>query len=113
MSLSIEVSFERDDELLAVTERLRDLPLKVSRHYQKPGVSARVPARRGPDGPGGGDRASTRRRQGRGPSRPRKPISAPLQRPRDANQSRIKSGAKLVQSRYRIVRKTSAKVPQN
>ena len=38
MSVSIEVCFEHDVELLAVTERLRDLPLKVSKRYHAPGA---------------------------------------------------------------------------
>ena len=41
MSVSIEVSFEHEAELLAVTERLHDLPLRVSKCYQKPGARFR------------------------------------------------------------------------
>ena len=39
MSVSVEISYEQDVELMAITGRLSDLPLKVSRKpYHKPGA---------------------------------------------------------------------------
>lgn len=42
MSVRIEVSYERDAELMAVTERLSDLPLKVSNKAYQTGKFKRV-----------------------------------------------------------------------
>lgn len=42
MSMMIQVSYEEERELLAVTERLRDLPLKVSRKAYQSGKCKRV-----------------------------------------------------------------------
>lgn len=42
MSMMIQVSYEEERELLAVTERLRDLPLKVSRKAYQSGKYKRV-----------------------------------------------------------------------
>ena len=42
MSVKVEVSYERDAELIAVTDRLKDLPLKVSRKAYQTGRFKRV-----------------------------------------------------------------------
>lgn len=42
MSVKIEVSYERDAELIAVTDRLADLPLRVSRKAYQTGRFKRV-----------------------------------------------------------------------
>lgn len=42
MSMVIQISYQNDAELLAVTERLHDLPLKVSRKAYKNGKFKRV-----------------------------------------------------------------------
>ena len=40
--LSIKVSYDRDAELLAVTERLKDLPLRISKRPYESGGHRRV-----------------------------------------------------------------------
>ena len=42
MSVKIEVSYERDEELLAVTDRLKDLALRVSKKEYRTGRYCRV-----------------------------------------------------------------------
>ena len=42
MSVKIEVSYERDEELLAVTDRLKDLALRVSNKEYQTGRYRRV-----------------------------------------------------------------------
>ena len=42
MSVKIEVSYEHDGELIAVTDRLKDLPLKVSNKAYQTGRFKRV-----------------------------------------------------------------------
>lgn len=42
MSVNIRVSYERDGELLEITERLRDLPLRISRKAYESGGFKRV-----------------------------------------------------------------------
>ena len=42
MSVKIEVSYEHDGELIAITERLKDLPLKASNKAYQTGRFKRV-----------------------------------------------------------------------
>lgn len=42
MSVSIQVSYQHDHELIAITRRLEDLPLRVSKKEYKTGKFRRV-----------------------------------------------------------------------